>query len=170
MSSAIYDAAARAATGDLHGATFHGGTDYESTKQRSMWIAAYTSLLVWQVLLLALYLFAGTRSRSDEIAAITAAGGQVNPKESVWADKCRRAVRAARTNFILVLSAVVVTALGFGPTAATVTLTWVAFALGALWLVAEFVTDSHWLRLVMSVLHFPLIAVVWGLAFRSRIS
>ncbi|KAI9151070.1 hypothetical protein H9P43_009685 [Blastocladiella emersonii ATCC 22665] len=158
--------------------SFLGGTDYESGKQRSMWVAAFTALVVWMAMLLMLYLVAGSRKRQPATSMARPVEGRpltevttvdTYEKASPWGDKFRRAVRAARLTFLMVFSTTVITALGFGPTGGTVAILWVAFAIGALWSLAELFTDSHWMRLVMSLMLFPLVIITWALAFRSRI-
>ncbi|ORZ36998.1 hypothetical protein BCR44DRAFT_28961 [Catenaria anguillulae PL171] len=159
--------------------SFLGGTQFENGKQKSLWIATYTSMLLWMLMLLILYMVAGSRKRQP--ATMTSARPvegrpmtevttvEVYEKQNTMADRFRRAVRAARLNFILIFSATVITALGYGPTGGTVAMTWVAFAVGCLWVLAELFTDSHWLRLICSLIIFPLVAIIYGLAFRSRI-
>ncbi|KAL7747535.1 hypothetical protein RI367_007127 [Sorochytrium milnesiophthora] len=90
-------------------------------------------------------------------------------KHFTWVARFKRAVRAARLNFLLIFTATVVTVLGYGTTPATVVLVWVGFGLGAIWTVAELFMNSAWMREIMGWMVFVSTGIVWGMAFRSRV-
>ncbi|KAI9215752.1 hypothetical protein BC828DRAFT_419335 [Blastocladiella britannica] len=167
------------------------GGGYESSQMRAMWIAVYTALVAWMAALLVLYLVAGGpstgspgRVQPEGPAYVSAPIGEIpagtiaytgpgdvpsEKDEAPWAGRMRRAVRAARLVFLLLLSSTVITALGYGASGGSVALVWVSFGIGMVWVVTELVADSHWLRLLYSAMLFPLVAVVFGLAYRSRV-
>ncbi|KNE63938.1 hypothetical protein AMAG_09001 [Allomyces macrogynus ATCC 38327] len=156
---------------------FGGRQGYGSGMQRAMWIAAFTMLIVWMTMLLLLYLVAGPKTKKPAASMASARNVEGRPitevttvdvyeEANTWEARFKRAVRAARLNFILLLAACVITALGYGPSGGTVALQWIAFAIGALWVLVELFSNSHWLRLLWAVCIFPLIVIIWGLAFR----
>ncbi|KAJ3362816.1 hypothetical protein GGF31_001323 [Allomyces arbusculus] len=158
---------------------FLGGRQgFYSSMQRAMWIAAFTMLLLWMLMLLLLYVVGGRKSKRPATTMATARNVEGRPltetttvdvheEEKTWPARFKRAVRAARLNFLLLLSAAVITALGFGPSGATLALQWIAFAIGVLWVLVELFSNSHWLRLLWAICTFPLIIAIWGLAFRK---
>jgi len=173
-------------------AQFLGGTNFESGRQRAMWISAFTAMVLWMFLLLLNYIFDktqghGRRRRKGETytSARPVAGAPVTEVTSAevyetgkggahadygqWNDRWHRAARAARTNFILIFSACTITALGYGPSGSTIALVWIAFGIGALWGVLELLVDNHWVRVLLSLGHFTLIIIIYSLAFRSRL-
>jgi hypothetical protein len=92
------------------------------TQCQGNWIASYTMILIWMLMLMLLYLVDGQRKRpAQSMTSARPVEGRpvtevttidVYDKPNSWADKFRRAVRAARLSFILLLSATLITALG----------------------------------------------------------
>ncbi|KAJ3374121.1 hypothetical protein GGF31_008337 [Allomyces arbusculus] len=177
--SAAADAIAADDNGAISAQQFFGGRQgFNSSMQRAMWIAAFTMLIVWMTMLLLLYLVAGPKTKRPAASMASARNVEGRPitevttvdvyeEANTWESRFKRAVRAARLNFILLLSAAVITALAYGPSGGTVALQWIAFAIGALWVLVELFSNSHWLRLLWAVSIFPLIVIIWGLAFRK---
>ncbi|KAI9216116.1 hypothetical protein BC828DRAFT_394216 [Blastocladiella britannica] len=153
---------------------FSNGGNMRSGNAKNMWIAVYTMLLLWMVNLLLLYLVAKKPSParwSTVDRDFTAPEGDKNARVSrTNYDRYVQGSRTAQLGFLLLLSSVLISVLGHGASGGTEVLQWIVMALFILWTLAEWVVDSHWLRLAMALLTFPLVAINFGLAFRHGTS
>ncbi|KAL7751006.1 hypothetical protein RI367_003586 [Sorochytrium milnesiophthora] len=140
---------------------------------------ARVHLCVWMALLALLFLVDGTTRRkmtteTTSTRALNAAGAtevttvDVYERRVTLADRFRRAVRAARLNFLLLFTATLVSVLGHGATSGTVALLWIALAIGVLWVVTDLAVDIPLVRFVYSLGVFTLVLIIWGLSFRSN--
>jgi len=149
---------------------FVSGDAYVGGYPRSMWIACYTSLILWLFLLLLTFLFGGMGSRKttrDERGTAAIPDGSDMKGTNTMFGRVKRAMKASRHLFLLLFVTTVFTVLGFGATAGTSTLLWIVFGLGLVWVLVELAINNGFVREIMGWLIYPLIVIIWGLAFRN---
>lgn len=147
---------------------FVSGQGWYDGYPRSMWVAVYTSFVIWLVWMLLKFFLDGMRGRVREEQST------LNPDEprgdkytTTMLEKVKRSTKAARHLFFLLFSSTVITVLGYGASAGTSALLWIAFGVGVVWLLAELAIDSSWLREFLGWIIYPLLVIIWGLAFRE---
>ncbi|KAI9140273.1 hypothetical protein BKA69DRAFT_1081139 [Paraphysoderma sedebokerense] len=149
---------------------FISGPSYANGNPRAMWVATYTSFILWLFHLIVLYLVSGLgsrKTRDDRNTAAVGADDRVDKVENTWYARIKRATKVARHLFFILFSTTVITVLGYGATGGTVTLLWIIFGVGIVWALAELFISSSWLREVMAWIMYPLAVIIWGLSFRQ---
>lgn len=162
--------------------SYMGAFNLRSGAQRAMWVAPFTMLVIWFTTHLLLYLvdfiYPKTKKRKEAHLSGVSRQGDITTlhmeptvehrKEGRgFVKRFKRAVKAARFNFILLVTTAIITALGFGPSGGAIALIWIAFGVGAIWVLTEYFFYSPLLREVYLLILFPLYVIIWGLAFRE---